>query len=58
MADITTKYGNGGEREKRQLAYSVIKPAYSEKVQRWFENLNSTVDSFLANAVKTLTDRT
>ena len=41
-----------------QLAYSVIKPAYSEKVQRWFENLDSTVDSFLANAVKTPTDQT
>ena len=35
-----------------------IDEPYSEKVQRWFENLDSTVDSFLANAVKTHGDQT
>ena len=35
-----------------QLAYRVIKHAYSEKVQRWFEDFDSTVEPFLANAAK------
>lgn len=35
-----------------QLAYSVIKHAYSNKVQQWFEDFDSTVDPLFVNAVK------
>ena len=35
-----------------QLAYSVIKHAYSEKVQNWFEEFDSTVEPWLVQAVK------
>jgi hypothetical protein len=35
-----------------QLAYRVIKHAYSEKVQKWFEGFDSTVEPMFAKALK------